>query len=102
MTTATLEHKTIEERFQAFHETNPDVYRELVSIIRQAKLNGYRIGITAVGEQFRWRRYVDTHDLDVYKHVYKLNNDYLSRYARLIMQQEKDLEGFFETRELKS
>lgn len=98
MTTATMEHKTIEQRFQAFHENNPDVYRELVSITRQAKMAGLKIGMKAVGEQFRWRRAVDTHD----QSVYKLNNDYLSRYARSIMQQEPDLAGFFETRELKS
>ena len=32
---------------------------------------------------------------------FKLNNNYVSRYARLIMAQEADLEGVFETRERK-
>lgn len=98
MATITLDHKTIEERFQAFHTENPDVYRQLVSITRNAKMNGRNIGMKAVGERFRWQRENDTHDSS----VYKLNNDYLSRYARLIMQQEPDLAGFFETRELKA
>ena len=33
---------------------------------------------------------------------FKLNNDFTSRYARLIMQQEPDLEDFFEVRVLRS
>ena len=31
---------------------------------------------------------------------FKLNNNYRSRYARLIMEQEADLEGVFQIREL--
>lgn len=33
---------------------------------------------------------------------YKLNNDYASRYARLIMKSEPRLAGHFETRTLKA
>ena len=33
---------------------------------------------------------------------YKLNNDYASRYARLIMKTEPRLAGHFELRELKA
>lgn len=34
--------------------------------------------------------------------LYRCNNDYTSRYARLVMRQEPALKGFFLTRELKS
>jgi hypothetical protein len=33
---------------------------------------------------------------------FKLNNNYHSRYARLIMEREPGLDGFFETRGLRS
>jgi hypothetical protein len=33
---------------------------------------------------------------------WKLNNNYRSRFARLIMDNEPDLAGVFETRELKA
>lgn len=32
---------------------------------------------------------------------FKLNNDFRSRYTRLLMQQEPELQGFFETRTLR-
>ena len=31
--------------------------------------------------------------------AFKLNNNFTAHYARLLMAQEPDLEGFFETRE---
>jgi hypothetical protein len=33
---------------------------------------------------------------------YKLSNDYRSRYARLIMEENEDLRGFFRTRALQT
>ena len=33
---------------------------------------------------------------------FRLNNSLTSRFARLIMEQEPDLEGFFDVRELKA
>jgi len=44
----------------------------------------------------RWERAMKTTD----QTEWKLNNNYTSRYARLIMEQEPDLEGFFVTRGL--
>jgi len=33
---------------------------------------------------------------------FKINNDYNSRYARMVMAENADLDGLFETRELKA
>ena len=43
----------------------------------------------------RWNRFLRNE-------TYELNNNYHSRYARLIMQKEPGLAGIFDTRELKS
>jgi hypothetical protein len=36
------------------------------------------------------------------KEEFRLSNSYRSRYARLIMEQEADLQDFFTTRELRT
>ena len=82
------------ERFAAFHEQNPQVYRLIVRIARQAKaLGARRFGIAACFERLRWV-YLETHG-----DIYKLNNTYRAFYARLVMDREPDLADLFETRE---
>lgn len=87
-----------EQRFREFHRDNPDVYQELMTLVRQAVGRGRKkIGIKMLWEVVRWNRFLLTTD-----EKYKLNNNHHSRYARLIMEQEPGLQGIFETRELKS
>lgn len=91
--------ETIEARFQSFHRENPRVYDLLVLFARQLKARGYETaGIRMVWERMRWEVAITTTDPD----GFKLNDHYHSRYARLIMEQEKDLDGFFRTRELRA
>lgn len=52
-----------------------------------------------VWERARWEFVMGTDDQSS---DFKLNNNYHSRYARLIMEQEDDLDGFFDLRELRS
>jgi hypothetical protein len=88
----------LDRKFFDFHEHNPGVYRELVRLARQAKQAGRdRIGVKMIWEVVRWNIFIRTTD-----EQYKLPNNYHSRYARLIMMQEKDLAGIFELRELRS
>lgn len=85
-------------RFREFHRDNPEVYEELMVLVRQALARGRKkIGIKMLWEVVRWNRFLRTTD-----EKYKLNNNYHSRYARLIMDNEPGLVGIFETRELKS
>lgn len=89
-----------ERKFRQFHESNPQVYRLLVEYARKAKERGYfSYGIGALWEVVRW----DNHLKFALSGVEpKMNNNYRSRYARLIMEREPDLRGFFHLRELKS
>lgn len=98
MTTEAPSKPTLDERFTAYHEANPQVYRELVSLAREVKAQGQKAGIGMLWEVMRWRIFFQTKDPD----GWKLNNDYRSRYARLMMEQEEDLAGFFDIRELRS
>ncbi len=87
----------IQARFAEFHRSNPIVYQKLVQYARQAKAAGHgKIGIKLLLERFRWFALVETND----QHGYKINNDYSSRYARLIAEQEPDLAEMFNFREL--
>src|SRR5829696_1211728 len=86
----------LDREFFEFHAKNPAVYRELVKLARQAKEAGrHKVGIKMIYEVVRWTRFLETSDPD-----WKLNNNYHSRYARLIMDQELDLQDIFELREL--
>ena len=87
---------TIEQAFLAFHAENPHVYRELVALAHEARDSGItHLGIGMLFEVLRWNVALRTGGDD-----FKLNNNYRSYYARLIMHNEHDLDGIFETRRL--
>lgn len=84
----------LQAQFETFHAENPKVYKKLVELARLVKRRGFEhYSIKSLFEQVRWHFNIETNDVD-----FKLNNNYHSRYARLIMAQEKDLVDFFELR----
>ena len=89
----------IQVEFRGFHERNPVVYETLVRLAREAKRKGHnKIGIAMLWERMRWEL---TIELPNHKAGdFKLNNNYRSRYARLIMQCEPDLADMFDIRAL--
>ena len=91
---------TIEEQFNAFHETNPQVLEELVELTDELIEHGSNRGsIGMLFEVLRWQKLLETDDPSS---EFKLNNNYRSRYARLMAQTYPRFEGFFETRNLRS
>lgn len=90
---------SIQVKFEEFHRLNPWVYEHLVRLARQLVQRGHdKVGIKMLWEVLRWQT-MFTHDPNS---EFKLSNNYHSRYARLIMDQEVDLVGVFETRGLRS
>jgi len=87
-----------DERFAEFHRNNPQVFAELRRLAREARQTGRRVGIRCLWEVMRWNLAVRT---DRPAHDFKLNDHYHSRYARLL-NEEPDLRGMFELRELRS
>jgi len=91
--------RSFDERFAEFHEQNPLVYQELLRLARQAKDIGIRkLGIRMLWEVMRWNFLIRTARPDG---DFKLNDHYHSRYARML-NEEPDLKGSFELRELKT
>ncbi len=87
-----------EQRFKDFHENNPHVYKKLVQMTNDLKSQGHRkIGMQMLFEVIRWRSMMSTNG-----DAYKMNNDYCSRYSRMIMENEPELDGIFNTRGLKT
>jgi hypothetical protein len=85
---------TVLDAFEAFHATNPHVYRALVQLARDLKNRGHeRIGIGMLFEVLRWQAALVTSDSG-----FKLNNSYRAYYARHIMDTVPELDGIFETR----
>ncbi len=95
---APIKGETIQERFERFHAQNPHVYRRLVEICLTMKRRGLRQwGAKAAYEILRFQGILSTNG-----DAFKLPNSYTSRYARKIMAEVPELDGFFETRELRA
>lgn len=91
---------TIEEQFQAFHQTNPNVFFELIGLAEQLRRAGHMRGsMKMLFEVLRWERMIQTDDPSS---EFKLNNNYTSHYARLIIDTHPRFEGFFELRSLRN
>jgi hypothetical protein len=95
----TLSDEGTDQKFKEYHSKNPDVYKQFVRITREAHNKGKEtLSIWLVANVVRWYVYMNTTDPNS---EFKISNDYLSRYARLIMDQELDLQGIFKTKRLK-
>lgn len=86
---------SLSQRFEAFARHNPNVEVSIVAVARELKRLGFdRCSMKLIFERLRWRYAIQTRG-----DPYKLNNSYTSFYARLVMSQHPDLDGFFRTRE---
>lgn len=91
-------HATIAERFEAFHAANPWILGALIALIEDARTHGEtRVGVKALFERLRW-----SFNRATVGERWKLNNDYTSRYARLITDTRPDLAAMIETRALRA
>jgi hypothetical protein len=89
-----------ERKFREFHGENPRVYKELLRLTRQAQERGAKkIGIRMLWEVMRWNLTIMTYDP---ASDFKLNNNYHSRYVRLIIEKNPGLKKMFELRELRT
>lgn len=89
---------TIQARFEAFDASNPRIRQLFVRFAEEAMVAGKRkIGAKAIAERIRWFVEIET-----IGESFKLNNNYVSRYARIVSKIRPDLAPMFETRTLKS
>lgn len=86
---------TLADRFETFHEANPNVYVTLVRLAREwvATTGRHKLAIATLFERARWDLAISTNDPE-----FRLNNNFRAFYARLIHEQEPDLDRLFELR----
>ena len=90
--------RSIEERFNLFHQANPHVLEALERLTAQELTAGHhRLAIDDLFSALRWRFRTPTSGRG-----WRLNNDYRSRYARLIKDRHPEWADVFETRPLKA
>lgn len=88
---------TLQQRFEQFHTDNPQVYRALTDLAERWFANHWSVGIGMLWEVMRWQLGVETDATD-----YRLNNNYRSRYARLLLAEHPEWIGRIKTRELRA
>lgn len=88
----------IDQEFSNFDKQNPHVYKGLVALAKQWHSAGHsRCSIDMLYHLMRWDTGIKTGG-----DTFRLNNNFTSRYARMIMDNNEELSGFFETRVLKT
>ena len=90
---------TSADKFEEFNRLNPQVYSVLESMTAEMVNRGRRkIGIKMLIEVLRWNYYLETDDPNS---DFKINNNYVSYYARLILERHPEWDGVFELRGIK-
>lgn len=94
---------SLSEKFKIYDKENPQIYEEFKKISEDLfSLGAKHFGAKAILERIRF----DTEVRALREpgvRVYKANNNYTAYYARkLILEDKKKWEGFFELRELLS
>lgn len=85
----------IELKFWEFHHNNPHILQLFLRYAREAKRAGRsHYGAKAIFERIRWHVMVETESDD----DFKLCNNHTAYYARLAMQTDPSLRGFFRTK----
>lgn len=86
--------KKLTREFWRFHDANPHIFSELLRLALDLKVNGSdRYSVKALIEVLRWQKEYETAG-----GAYKINNNYGPYYARLLMREDKRLDGFFHIR----
>lgn len=92
---------TIQQQFEDFHRTNPHVYEILQRLATEwiDQTGGHKCGIGMLWERMRWELRFHADDPGS---EFKLNNNYRSRYVRLLIEHHPDWSDYFELRQLRA
>jgi hypothetical protein len=90
----------IQEQFERFHALHPEIYAEFRQIALKLLQHGRsHYGSKAIFEVIRYHRALSGKGET---ELFKINNNYSSRYARKLMDEDERFCGFFEIREIRS
>jgi hypothetical protein len=89
---------TLIERFVQYHAGNPHVYREFASRAHHMK------NVRERKHYSQWTIICSVRydiDKETKNHVFKINNDFIALYVRLLIHDSPEYDGFFELRRMK-
>jgi hypothetical protein len=90
--------KALADKFYEFHQANPAIYHAFKRFSYEAKASGRkRFSHWAVAQRIRWYTMIETTGSD-----YKLSNDFIALYARLLVFEHPEFTGFFTFKKMKS
>ena len=93
--------KTIDQSFETFHKDNPHIYQYFVHIAMEwIKSGAKKISSKQIVGRIRW--YLDVETKGEEAKVWKVNDAYTSRLARLFAKENPDYAQYFEFRGLRS
>lgn len=90
--------RTVQAQFEQFHQDNPDVFLKLEQLTADWLAHQPTVGMKMLWEVLRWQT------TTAVSHVSgpKFNNNYTSRYARLILEKHPEWVGRIRVRELRA
>jgi len=93
-----MESKNLDQKFNEYHTQNPNVYDLFKRYSIQLKESGHKhYGAKTIMERIRWHI-----DVESKGDKFKINNNYTSRYVRMLVAEIPAFAEFFRTRELLS
>lgn len=81
------------EKFEAFHQANPQVARALENLAAQWLAYHRKVSVKALFERLRWEYGIATRG-----GAMRLNNSFTAYYARLLIQRRPEWANAIETR----
>ena len=85
--------KWSKENFNLHHKSNPEIYHMFEKYAIQASKYRGKYSAKIIFHIMRWNTMIEESDSE-----YKIDDGWISHYARLFMENNPKLSGFFETR----
>lgn len=90
--------QSVVSRFVKFHNDNLNLYDEFKRLAEQTKQSGRtKYSARTLMEVLRWNR-----DVTTAKHSFKINNDFIPLYIRMLVVEYPEFCDFFNMREVRS
>lgn len=90
--------ESVIKRFERFHSETPEIFEIFKKLSFKMLYAGRKkYSARTIFEVLRWNA-----DLSGRKDPFKINNDFIPMYKRLLANQHREFEDFFEFREVKS
>jgi len=86
-------------KFKAYHNANPHIFREFIRNAMEMKASGRtKSSAWLIINKIRWDHHISTDGQE----TFKISNDYIALYPRLLIYNRPEFDGFFTLKKMKS